>query len=172
MSRGGFRRGGFVVLAAMALGCAPEEEKPLLLFPGVLPSRPLDVVEEGEIAAGEERAFGLLLPREMRVQAKLDDAWHMKGNLRFDDVTNFVRRRVAAAREETGPTKTVFVDAAVLGDAEERRVQVEISKRDAKIWMVVRDRTPKPKEEGLSEAERWRRAGIGRGGKVLREHAQ
>lgn len=166
------RRPATVALLLFAVACSAEEEEPLLLYPGVIPTQPLDVVEAGELAPGTESAFGLELPREMRVQAKLEDAWHAKGNLHFDDVANFVRRRVLARKEETGPTKTVFVDAAILGDPQERRVQVEVSKRDAKVFMVIRDRTPKPAAKGLSEAERWRRAGIGKNGKVLRDHAQ
>ena len=43
---------------------------------------------------------------------------------------------------------------------------------NGRVEMVVRDRTPPPVEEGLTEEERWRQAGMTPDGKVLPEQAQ
>lgn len=151
------------------VGCRDEPAPPAV--PPVAPSAPIDTTEPGEIAEGSERAFGLPIPRDMRIKARLDDTWYAEGRFSLEDLANYVRDRVEPARIDRGPNKTVFVDAALAGD-ESRRVEVEIIRGSGRVEMIVRDRTRPPVEEGLSVEERWRRAGMTPDGKVLPEQAQ
>jgi hypothetical protein len=154
----------FLLLA----GC--RDEAPLPAAPASA-SAPIDTTAPGELAEGTERAFGLPIPRDLRVKAKLDDTWYAEGPLALEDVASYVGARVAAVRVDRGPNKTVFVDATLRND-EGRRVEVEIARIAGRVEMVVRDRTPPPVEEGLSVEERWRQTGMTPDGKVLPERAE
>lgn len=160
-----------VALVAVVLGASGCRDEPPL--PTVAPTSraPVDTTAPGELAEGPERAFGLAIPRDMRIKAKLDDTWYADGALALEDVASYVDARVEPRRVDRGPNKTVFVDAAVRGDAK-RRVEVEIARSGGRVEMVVRDRTPLPVEEGLTVEERWRQAGMTPDGKVLPEQAE
>jgi hypothetical protein len=121
----------------------------------------VDSVQPGEIAEGAERAFGLPIPRRMKVRARFPDAVFAVGNIPPERVSNFVRERVVAAGVETGPAKTVFSRATVKS-APERMLRIEVVSRPSATELVVRDQTPPPApvDDGLSEEERWRRKGL------------
>ncbi len=158
-----------LAIAAMPLACS-RDEPPHELFPSTLDSSSVDTVPKGELAEGSDVAFGLKLPRDLRVEASFDDAISAVGTVPLEAVTNYVRARVETERVETGPVKTVFAEATLKSDPK-RRVQVEIARvASGKVEVTVRERTPRPlSEPGLSEKERWRRAGIGPNGEALRE---
>jgi hypothetical protein len=139
--------------------------------PASAPDVPRDTTKPGEIAEGTEQAFGLLLPRDMVVTARLPDAVYATGNLPLVPLTNYVRERLLSQRVDTGPEKTVFAGAAIKADPT-RRVEVEVLSRRGKVQVVVRDRTPPPQVPGLSEEERWRRAGLTPKGKVIDKEAE
>jgi len=124
------------------------------------------------MAEGNERAFGLAVPRDMHVVVRFPDAVYAEGPVGFEALSNYVRARVSAERVETGPAKTVFLGARIKGDVQ-HRIQVEVTDLGGKAEIIVRDQTPKPDPEpGLSEKERWRRAGVGEDGKVVKEQAE
>ena len=71
----------------------------------------------------------------------------------------------------------------VLGDRHDRRrlaqlgfehrpVDVEVVSRHGSVQMVIRDRHRPPPEPGLSEDERWKRAGLTPKGKVIKTEAK
>jgi hypothetical protein len=122
-------------------------------------SRPVDELVPGELAEGEQRAFGLPIPRRMRVSATFPDAVFAVGALRAEDVSNYVRERVVAQRVETGPSKTVFTKAKLKAEPE-RTMRIEVVLKDGATELVVRDETPPPVEPGLSPEERMRKKGL------------
>ena len=160
--------GGLLVAAALAfalVGCV-EEEPRLELFPsGVMRGNPVDTTEPGELPEGTLVAFGLKLPRRMKMVAQMDDAVFVVGQMRLEHVANYIRRRVDTDEVDTGPSKTRFVNAKVRGG--DKTVDVEVALVPRGVQVVVRDRTPKPVEdEGLSEKERWDRVGLTPDGKL------
>jgi hypothetical protein len=151
---------------ALAFGCgkrSPERGS----VASASPTRrvPVDQIIPGELAEGSEAAFGLPLPRGMRVKARFPDAVYSEGRLPFESLSNYVRERVKAERVDTAPTRTVFLAAVPAGEPQ-RRLRVEVGLRGGIAELVVRDQTPAPLEPGLSEAERWRRAGMSPDGGV------
>lgn len=135
---------------------------------------PVDTKLPGEIAEGDRVAFGFPIPRAMRVTAEYPDAFYAAGKLKLEDLSNYTRDRVDAEKIETGPSRTVFLQAA-LRDDPKRAVEVTlVQSRGGKVTMVVRDRTRVRDEVSptLTEEQRWERVGLTPDGKVLEKYAQ
>lgn len=147
---------------AAALGCRQKTEAPPpppATTAAPAPQPRADAVRPGEIAEGTEQAFGLPIPRRMRVRSRFPDAISAVGDLPPERLSNYVRERVVVESVETGPAKTVFT-RATLKSAPQRMLRIEVIARSGVTELVVRDQTRPPIEEGLSEEERWRRKGL------------
>jgi len=168
---GGAPRATAVLAAALLLACQPGEHSETLLPSGVGADGPPDSVAPGQLAEGGERVYGLVLPRDMRVLARRDDVTYARGALPFEGLANYVRARVIAKRVETGPSRTVFVDAT-LKDNPKYLMQIEVRRNVSGVDLVLRNRTHKPAAKGLSPADRWRRAGMSPDGKRVDPKAE
>lgn len=155
---------GAAVWAAASLTACGSDEPPRVLLPMALHPAPVDATRPGEMAEGSVRAFGLPLPRDVNLVAQLPKAWTAESAMGLSAVANFVRDRVATERVETGPTRTVFMDA-VPRDDEGKTLRVTVARKAGKTLIIVRDETRVPAEKGLTERERWEQAGIGPDGK-------
>jgi hypothetical protein len=153
------------VVAAMAVGCPGKKEQPRQILPAPIGSVVIDTADELELPPGDVEAFGLKLPRGMSVKARFPDAVYAHADMGLEPIGNYMRAHVEAGRVDTGPAKTVFDKAKVKGDTHVVRVEVTLVSRE-RVEVVVRDETPRPDPTpGLSEDERWRRAGMAPGGK-------
>jgi hypothetical protein len=105
----------------------------------------------------------------MRVEQRFEKAVYAEGNLEPGAVTNFLRERVVAGRIELAANKTVFSQVRLPGT--NRDYQIEVGGRRP-CRVVVRDVTPEPAAPaGLTEEERWKRAGLSPQGSVLDPNA-
>lgn len=171
-------RGGLILvvlhrplaLAALALACAAATacrsgaDAPPPPAPSASAaarrSTSADQVVPGELAEGTDQAFGLPIPRKMRVRLRFPDEIVATGEIPAEQVSNYVRQRVLSERVETGPAKTVFSRATLKRDPA-RFLRVEVISRGTRgAELVVRDVTRPPPEPGLSEEERWRQKGF------------
>ncbi|HMJ13601.1 MAG TPA: hypothetical protein VK524_19415 [Polyangiaceae bacterium] len=132
-------------------------------------ARPLDRLSPDELAAGSALAFGFPMPRRMTINATFRDAVHASGNVTPQALTQYVRDRVIVAHVELAATRTIFPRAKIKGGAPERLYQFDVVSEGPQTLLVIRDVTPPPVVQGLSEAERWRRAGMTPDGKPLNE---
>lgn len=132
---------------------------------------PVDRLAPGELAPGEEALFGLILPKGMKVQGRFDTTGLAWGNLSADDVANYVRTRVQVEHVEVGAARTIFPGVAIKDGPAEHTFRIEVVRESVGTRLIVRDVTPEPPapppEPGLSDAERWRRAGFSPNGKPL-----
>ncbi|WP_437337271.1 hypothetical protein [Sorangium sp. So ce394] len=175
MKRGGLSRAAAalaaaVICASAASACRGDAPAPAPTPPSAseasAPRPPVDQALPGELAEGTEQAFGLPIPRRMKVRARFPDAVFAVGEIPAERVANYVRTRVLAGNVETGPAKTIFSRATVKS-APQRMLRVEVVSRAHVSELVVRDETRPPPERGLSVEERWRRSGLTPDGKVL-----
>jgi hypothetical protein len=108
------------------------------------------------------------LPRGFVVKRTFNDSVAAVGPSPLDLVEAYIRRRVEVDRIEAGPVRTVFERVRVRGDGPERHwLRIEMDARPNGSEIVVRDITPPPDTPGLAPDERWKRAGLGPGGKQL-----
>lgn len=131
----------------------------------------VDVADPDELAEGKERAFGFPVPRAMRVEARFDDAVYLVGRVPFASLNNYIRERVVAGEIDTGPAKTVYGKAA-LKNGKKRLLELVVINDYGNIELVVRDRTRTAVEKGLTEEQRWKRAGLTQDGQVIEKSAE
>jgi hypothetical protein len=151
-----------LLVATTLLGCRKQEDpgapRPLAsATTSAAPPVPPDHLLPGELGEGKEIAFGLVLPRGFTVERRFADAIHASGSSTVEHVAAYVRRRVVASTVEVGPARTIFASAQT---ATHVPVTIEITDRSGQVELVVRDLTPPPIPQGLSDEERWKRAGL------------
>jgi hypothetical protein len=126
-------------------------------------SKPPDHHAPNEVAEGKERAFGLPLPRLSRVAARFEKKVHVQSPYSPEDLVNFVRARVKDGKITPGTTETQLADVVPRDDAQ-KRLTIEVRSirggGDVKSEMIVRDTTPPPLEPGLTDEQRWKKAGL------------
>jgi hypothetical protein len=160
-----------VALWSCLLGACARPEPPKELLPMGMRLAPVDRVERGELAEGDTRVFGFKLPRDMTIESRLPKTVYAGGSVAFVALSNYVRQRVKAAKVATGPSKTVFEEAVVLRD-KKHTLYVEVSKAESgRVELVVRDRSRKMAPQGLTEEQRWRKAGMNMKGEVIDRRA-
>jgi hypothetical protein len=130
-------------------------------------AKPVDRLAPGELAPGRVQAFGLLLPRELTVEARFHDQVHASGPVTPEALANYVRVRVDVVHVEIGAARTVFPRARIKGGDAQRIYRIEVVPSGPRTRLVIRDTTPPPTVQGISEAERWRRAGMTPSGELV-----
>ncbi|HEX9295346.1 MAG TPA: hypothetical protein VF881_05910 [Polyangiaceae bacterium] len=152
-----------VIGFAVALGsgaCAKKEPTATPVASASASARGLDRLLPGELAEGRERAMGLAVPRDMRVERVFDDSVVAKGRVGADALATYVRKRVDVTTIEIGGTRTLFPRAHIKGQPDGRLVRIEVMRDLETTVLIVRDVTPPPVPSGLTEDERWRKAGV------------
>lgn len=130
-------------------------------------SPPLDRLAPGELAVGEGDVFGLPVPRDMQVLGRAPDSAILIGEVSPEALSAFVRDRVVVSHVEVSPERTVFPKAAIKDGAPERVYRIEVVPEHRLTRLSIRDITLIPPKPGLTDAERWRRAGFSPDGRPL-----
>ncbi len=158
-------------LVLLASGCRRPPPAHLTLAPSASATLPpIDHLAPGELLPGDQRLFGLLLPRGMGVGASEPGTAYAKGPLTPEDVANYVRDRVDNRRIELGAVGTVFSSVHILGGDPSRLYRIDVNPAGAGTELVFHDVSPKPTpipDPHLTDAERWKRAGYTPNGRPL-----
>ncbi len=162
---------------AMAVGTGCERNEPRRVEHADGPAKPkvatpVDRLAPGELEPSDELAFGLPIPKGMRVVRRFDDATHAKGRIDHDELVEYLKRRLSTSHVTYKLDKVVFPEVQLRdapsneagdeadGEAPPKTLQIEVWADRDMTWMRVKDTTVPPLVEGLTEAERWRRAGM------------
>jgi hypothetical protein len=130
-------------------------------------SKPIDRLAPDELAAGNAEVFGFVVPREMQVEHRYKEATHLIGPVKPDALANYVRERVVVSHVEIGAARTIFPEARIKGGAPDRVYNLEVIPEPGITRLIIRDATRPKVEPGLSDAERWRQAGLTPEGRPL-----
>ena len=165
------------VLARVALlacglcaGCHAKSEAspgPVSSAPIAKPSKPIDRLAPDELAAGNADVWGFVVPREMHVEHRYKEATHLIGAVKPDALANYVRERVVVSHVEIGAARTIFPDARIKAGAADRVYELDVIPEPGGTRLVIRDTTPPRIQPGLTDAERWRQAGLSPEGRPL-----
>jgi len=152
---------GLALLGCGPLACSNDPEQPAAAIAPSSSAKPLDHLAKGELAAGSDQLFGLQVPRKMKVERRFLDSAHAAGPVSPEDLSNYVRERVSVAQVEVGAARTVFPRVVIRGGDTSRIYRIEVApRRGGGSELEVRDVTPVPVPPGLTDAERWKRAGL------------
>jgi len=130
-------------------------------------SKPVDRLAPDELAAGNADVFGFVVPREMQVEHRYKEATHLIGPVKPDALANYVRERVVVSHVEIGAARTIFPDARIKGGAPDRVYEFDVIPEPGITRLIIRDTTPPKVVPGLTDAERWRQAGLTPEGRPL-----
>lgn len=145
-----------LTLLVFAAACRkPAEEAPAPPAPTVAPDR----LAPEEPLIGTPQVWGLRVPDGLRVSSEFARTVHLSGSRSLAAVTEALRQQLLTSEFEVTPTRTVIARAYVKGATQRRLLRIEAVSEGVLTRVVITDITPPPVPSGLSEAERWERAG-------------
>jgi len=141
------------------------DDRPRAVSPAT--SKPIDRLAPDELAAGNAEVWGFVVPREMKVEHRYKEVTHLIGPVKPDALANYVRERVIVSHVEIGAARTIFPDARIKAGAADRVYELDVIPEPGTTRLVIRDTTPPKVQPGLTDAERWRQAGLTPEGRPL-----
>lgn len=152
----------------LAAGCRKDEAEPAPPAAAAVAdaATPRDRLAPDELLEGTQKAFGLTLPRQVRVDQAFVDVVYASGEPRADAVANYVRARVRSGTVRVGAASTLFEHVQIPGSpGREYSIRVAQGERGEGCRIDLRDVTPPIMPP--TEAERWRAVGLSPQGKIL-----
>lgn len=129
---------------------------------------PLDHLAPDELAPSKTEVYGFPVPRDMEVESRLIDRAYVSGRVSPEALANYVRQHVSVSHVEIAAARTVFPMARINAGKQDRYYTFEVLPDGPKTRLVIKDVTPPPPPPpGMSDAERWRAAGMTPDGKPL-----
>lgn len=124
-------------------------------------ARPLDHLAPDELARGSAEVYGFAVPRDMKLESRLPDRAYISGHVSPEALANYVREQVVVSHVEIGAARTVFPMARIKAGPADRIFNLEVLPDGPRTRLVIKDVTPPPPPPpGLTDAERWRAAGL------------
>jgi len=154
------------VLVGLGTACHRRSETPL----------PVEAAPAPDRLSGEERlpeaetAFGLPLPRGLRLTRAFNDSAYFAGGLPPAAVVEHLGSQLVSSYLELMGTRSVFARAQIKGDAEKRLFRIEVSPISGGSQLYIQNITPPPVPKGLSPEEMWKLAGRKPDGKPVDEN--
>jgi hypothetical protein len=165
---------GSALLLACALGSSACKSKDtsdkLAASASAQPSAlPVDHLAEGELQPGKTEVFGFPVPVGMELESRFADRAYLRApRISAERLANYVRQQVTVSHVEIAAARTVFPNARINGNTSGRVYVLEVSPAQAGSSLVIKEATPPPPPPpGLSDAERWRAAGMSPDGRPL-----
>ncbi len=157
---------GVLLAAALCAACSKPDPTPVTA-PAAVSAQASDRLEPNEIAEGEENAFGLRLPRELRVLTREPFSVYGEGEIPSDKVANYVRKRVVGDSAEHGSAKTVFHKAEALGIENPVPVRIEVVHLGSRTGLAIYDLRPQKIDLPPAPDDRMKQYGLSPDGKML-----
>ncbi len=131
-----------------------------------LVAAPVDHLAPGELAEGDGRAFGLVLPRDVQVEATFAEVVYASGAIGIHPLTKYFRAHLEGGSLEEEDMSATFVRVRIPATpGREFRVHIGRSPNGARV--EIRDTTPPPAPDLPDEAARWRAVGLTPEGRVI-----
>ena len=147
----------------LAFGCAAKRRTPAPTgsVASAKATVPIDHLATDELAPGKLEVYGFPVPRGMEVASRIADRAYLSGRVSPEALANYVNQQVVVSHVEVGAARTVFPMARIKGGPPDRIFTLEVLPDGPKTRLVIQDVTPPPPPPpGLTDAERWRAAGL------------
>lgn len=158
-----------VLLAVGAsLGCGKKKAEPPPAPSAVASAAPIDHLAPGELAPGSTEVHGFPVPKGMEIESRLIDRVYLRGRISPEGLANYVRQHVSVSHVEIAASRTVFPKARIKAGPKDRVFNLEVLPDRHGTRLAIIDVTPPPPPPpGLTDAERWRAAGLTPDGRPL-----
>jgi hypothetical protein len=168
----------FAAASALLVACAlvpsackskAKNDKGAASASGQPSALPVDHLAEGEIEPGKTEVFGFPVPVGMELESRFADRAYLSApRISPERLANYVRQHVTVSHVEIAAARTVFPNARINANKSGRVYVLEVAPAQAGSRLVIKDATPPPPPPpGLSDAERWRAAGMSPDGRPL-----
>jgi hypothetical protein len=152
--------GGVLLL----VGCSHPKPQNIVANDAGAVQVPLDRLLPGELAKSGLLVFGFPIPLGMHIRRRFPDSVHIKGSVPLSDLVKHVESHVVAGPPELRAQGRIYKNSRIRGGDPSRIYTVEVDELRGESQLVISDVTPPPVAPGLSEQERWRRAGYNQDG--------
>ncbi|MDF3067515.1 MAG: hypothetical protein K0R38_3116 [Polyangiaceae bacterium] len=165
------KRARLLLGSCLALACACSKRPAPAPAPSAVGSAeavPLDHLAPDELAPSNVEVYGFAIPRGMEVESRLNDRTYVRGHVSPEALANYVREQVSVSHVEIGAARTVFPMARIKRGPADRVYTIEVLPDGSYTRLVLKDTTPPPPPPpNLTDAERWRAAGMTPDGRPL-----
>ena len=152
------------LFAVIAAACKKEEMVtviPVDAPPDAAVPKAPDHLVEPELEEGTAKAYGLVLPRNVKVDNAFINVIYASGDPRPDAVANYIRARVRMGTVQIGAANTLFEKVQVPANpGHEITIRVAAGNNGRGCAIELREAIPPPKPLEGSEADKFRAAGI------------
>lgn len=130
---------------------------------------PPDRLAPGELAKSAVLAFGFPVPAAMTVERAFPNEIHLVGEADIRGLMHYVQSNAQAGRMELKGNRILFetVHIPSAGSGRTFRIELWAQGRTARLLLKEITLSETPKEIGVTDAERWRRAGMKPNGEPL-----
>ena len=166
----------FAVFLLLAFAACRRDPEVTVIVPAdsaAASAKPVDHLAPNELLEGSDKAFGLTLPRGVRVDQAFADVVYASGRVDTRAAVQYVRTRVREGKmiepSFAGDGKTTF-DRVRVPAMPDKQLVVSVKPALGAVGMTqfeIRDVTPVKAPELPDEAARWRNAGLAPNGRVL-----
>jgi hypothetical protein len=141
--------------------CSACREKPALVDhePQQEQEQSPDRLAEGERLPEAETAFGLPLPRGMRLLRQYEDSAYFQGATDLEATLGHMRASLSPAVAQLTREGAQFPRVRIVGGDPQRLYRVSLNSVARGTRVHIEDITPTPAPTGLTEAEMWQKAG-------------
>lgn len=157
------------VVGVLACARAPTDSSQATPSAAPLPvpvAQPVDHLAPGELVEGTERAFGLLLPRDLHVESAFAQVIYANSEVGVHPLAKYFRTRTEGGALDEDDTSATLAHVRIpASPGREFRIHVERAPRGARV--EIRDSTPPPAPDLPNEAARWRNVGLTPQGRVI-----
>jgi hypothetical protein len=159
--------GAAALAGGLACACAhPAPQDDGTSRPVAAPRPPVDHLAPGELAEGDEHAYGLALPRKVHIERKFAEVIFASGDVAIHPLAKYFRSRLQGGSLDENDTSATF-DPVHMQATPGREYHSGISQTAQGARVEVRASTPPPAPNLPDEAARWRQVGLTPQGKLL-----
>ena len=156
---------GVAALLALTVGCgrSPSDGTPTGAPQGSVGLAPLqppvDHLAPGELLEGPDHAFGIALPRGLKIDATFATVVYASGALAVDPLVHYFQGHVQDGDLRQGPTSATFNNVRALG-GNGPPLAIHVVFVRERVDVEISDETPPVLPQLPDEAARWKRVGL------------
>jgi hypothetical protein len=159
------------VLAALGLAACSKDTAPAAQQTAPAPPAPsvvpLDHLGPDELVEGTEKAFGVTLPRGLRVDGRFPDVIHTSGTMTVHSLVLYFRPRFQGGSVREGERSATFEHVTAPGSPPDTELMLHVSVVPGRTLVDVAA-TPLVHASAFpDQASRWRAEGLTPDGKIL-----